>query len=138
MPHITASRRSIPAIGTALGGVFLIGWGIASILAYPGYPTTVSPIDTVLVSLSHYLWIPAVGFFVLSAGVAPLVRARATHDVAWAIGVTVFGAAALCVGGLLTVLALDSVAGLLYVSPLLLSGVLLVLAGSADRVRDRL
>ncbi|WP_135666892.1 hypothetical protein [Halorhabdus rudnickae] len=136
MTHITHTRHSIASIGAVVGGLLIIAWGILSILSYPGYATTFRPLDTVLIALSDYLWIPAVGLCILSVGVAPLIRRRVTHNSVWTVGVTVCGVILLCFGGFLTLISVNSVAGLLYLSPLFLSGVVLVVAGLYHRVQD--
>lgn len=110
-----------------LVGVFLLYWGITSIII-PGYGVsiTVPWLDQTLLAAGRYIWIPAVGVLLLTVGISPVIafgarRSRVAQLVIGGVGLTLLG-----LGGLLGFVTLNIFFGFIYIFPLLLTGVLLV------------
>lgn len=121
-------------------GAFLLYWGIMSIVSVSYVPSVTVPwLDRALTAVGRYVWIPAVGVFLMAMGVAPAIAgiARRNRIVRWALGGV--GLAVGCLGVFFTFVAIDSVAGFIFVTPLLLAGVVLVgvtLGGRASIPRN--
>jgi hypothetical protein len=108
-------------------GALLLYWGLMSLMNPEYYASITVPwLDQTLRAASRHIWVLASGLLLLTVGLSPVITigARSSHVAQVVIGV--FGILFVCFGGIFTLFTLDRVAGVLFVSPLLLTGVILV------------
>lgn len=108
-------------------GAFLLYWGLMSLMNPAYYASiTVPRLDQTLRAASRHIWVLAIGILLLTVGLIPVIVsvARSSHVAQIAIGG--FGIILLCFGGFFTLLTLDPLTGIRYLSPLFLTGVVLI------------
>lgn len=117
---------------TGLVGAFLLYWGVMS-LRDPSYipSVTVPWLDQTLTAVGSYIWIPAIGVFLILVGVSPVVASVVRSSRIAQIVIGALGIGFLLFGGMFAFITLSLVGGLIFVIPLFLIGMmLLVLAFS--------
>lgn len=122
-------RAALNALYGIVGlvGACLLYWGLTSIVT-PGYDVsiTASWLDQLLLAAGRYIWVPAVGLLFLTVGISPVIAAGARKSRVAQVLIGGIGILFLCFGGVLGLLTLNNFFGFIHVSPLLLTGVLLV------------
>lgn len=127
MEQFQRSPVRVLSAGVALLGAFLLYWGIMGIASVSYPPSVTVPwLDRALFAASRYVWVPAVGVFLIAGGLSPAIAvgARRSRIVRWVLGGV--GVAVGCLGVFFTFVAINSVAGFVFLTPLFLAGVVLI------------
>lgn len=111
-------------------GLFLLYWGIMSIVsvAYAA-SVTVPWLDQMLLNISEFVWLPAAGVLLIALGVSPTIAPRARNSRIIRILSGVLGLGFLCLSGFFVFLTLSPFWGFVYISPLFVTGILLLATG---------
>lgn len=110
-----------------LVGAFLLYWGMRSLMDPSYIPSITIPwLDQTLRAIGQHVWIPAVGVLLLIIGTSPVIifstqRSRVARGALCSIGIIL-----LCLGGMFVSVTLNPLFGFLFVSPLILTGTVLI------------
>lgn len=110
-----------------LVGTFLLYWGITQIMT-PGYyvSITVPWLDQTLLAADRYVWIPAVGLLLLTVGISPVIIVGARNSRIARVAIGGLGIIFFCFGGFFGLITLSVFYGFVFVSPIILSGIVLL------------
>ncbi len=127
MEKLNRYYKNISFILLIIVGIFLLWWGIRSIVSEPHVPSiTVYWLDRSLTDINQYVWLPAVGVFLLTASISPVIAVMAQNNRVIRIVISVTAVGIIAVGGMLVIISLSRIWGIIYVSPVLLTGLLLL------------
>lgn len=122
-------RRFGSVSAVTVGGI-LLSWGLLSIASSTWHITTFAPLDTALATVSHYLWVPALGFLFIHLGLLRNIQAKVQTSEFWLTASLIGGTLLLGLGAFFTLISLNTLAGAIYVAPILLSGLGLLVGGA--------
>jgi hypothetical protein len=121
------SQRLVYWIAILTGIVFLYLGGGASLLPDRLLaPETVAWGTQLFESVGQYVWLPAVGTLLIVLGLFPAITRRVRGNRAMKFGVGLAGLGILGVGGMILGIPASTPEEIVYLSPLFISGILLV------------
>ncbi|NEU58907.1 hypothetical protein [Halorussus sp. MSC15.2] len=127
LPLQRRHRRAV-SVGAALSGAFLLYWSVSALFSASYTPNTVPAVDAFLGSID-WIWLTGLGVLLFLVGVRRPLRSLSRRSRVVSVAFGAVGACLVAAWVGFVALSLSSVGGMLFFSPVLGAGGLLLSVG---------